>query len=120
MNSTTPTTAMIAVAIGSALLLGCQSPAGAKAAKSGPRLPVIYNLDLSQFYVGTFGPVVPETIDTFVDAHAGSMHVASDQPRATSGAVSRARSELVTGPGHVAASRPSRSSTTVVGRPLTA
>jgi hypothetical protein len=70
VNSTTPTTAMIAVAIGSALLLGCQSPAGAKAAKSGPRLPVIYNLDLSQFYVGTFGPVVPETIDTFVDAHA--------------------------------------------------
>ena len=59
-------------------------------------------------------------VDAFVDAHAGSMHVASDQPRATSGAVSRARSELVTGPGHVAASRPSRSSTTVVGRPLTA
>ena len=31
---------------------------------------VIYNLDCSEFFVGTFGPVLPETIDTFVDAHA--------------------------------------------------
>jgi hypothetical protein len=33
-------------------------------------VPVIYNLDLSEFFVGTFGPIVPETIDAFVDAHA--------------------------------------------------
>ena len=33
---------------------------------------VIYNLDCSEFYVGTFGPVVPETIDKFVDEHAAA------------------------------------------------
>ena len=31
---------------------------------------VIYNLDCSEFFVGTFGPIVPETIDKFVDTHA--------------------------------------------------
>ena len=31
---------------------------------------VIYNLDCSEFFVGTFGPIVPETIDAFVDGHA--------------------------------------------------
>lgn len=35
-----------------------------------PRGRVIYNLDCSEFFVGTFGPAVPETIDQFVDAHA--------------------------------------------------
>ncbi|MBI3922148.1 MAG: hypothetical protein HY318_12075, partial [Armatimonadetes bacterium] len=35
-----------------------------------PRGRVIYNLDCSEFYVGTFGPIAPETIDKFVDAHA--------------------------------------------------
>ena len=30
---------------------------------------VIYNLDCSEFFVGTFGPIVPETIDSFVDTH---------------------------------------------------
>ena len=33
---------------------------------------VIYNLDRSGFFVGTFGPVVPETIDKFVDAHSAA------------------------------------------------
>lgn len=33
---------------------------------------VIYNLDCSEFFVGTFGSVVPETIDAFVDAHAAA------------------------------------------------
>jgi len=36
----------------------------------GQRGRVIYNLDCSEFFVGTFGPVVPETIDTFVDGLA--------------------------------------------------
>ena len=31
---------------------------------------VIYNLDCTQFFMGTFGPIVPETIDKFVDTHA--------------------------------------------------
>ena len=38
--------------------------------ESVPRGRVIYNLDCSEFFVGTFGPIVPETIDKFVDAHA--------------------------------------------------
>ena len=33
---------------------------------------VIYNLDCTEFFVGTFGPVVPETIDKFVDDHAAT------------------------------------------------
>ncbi len=33
---------------------------------------VIYNLDCSEFFVGTFGDPVPETIDAFVDAHAAA------------------------------------------------
>ncbi|MGA7307087.1 MAG: hypothetical protein WBW88_19640 [Rhodothermales bacterium] len=35
-----------------------------------PRRRVIYNLDSSEFYVGTFGPVEPRTIARFVDEHA--------------------------------------------------
>ena len=31
---------------------------------------VIYNLDCTEFFVGTFGPNVPETIEKFVDDHA--------------------------------------------------
>ena len=38
--------------------------------KSEPRVPVIYNLDCSEFFIGKFGPVAPETIDKFVDDHA--------------------------------------------------
>ena len=38
--------------------------------ESVPRGRVIYNLDCSEFFVGTFGPIVPETIDKWVDAHA--------------------------------------------------
>ena len=41
-------------------------------ATSAPRGRVIYNLDCSEFFVGTFGPPVPETIDAFVDAHAAA------------------------------------------------
>lgn len=33
---------------------------------------VIYNLDCSEYFVGTFGGVVPETIDKFVDDHAAA------------------------------------------------
>ncbi len=35
----------------------------------GPKLQVIYNLDETEYFVGTFGPVVPETINKFVDEH---------------------------------------------------
>ena len=31
---------------------------------------VIYNLDCSEYFIGSFGAVVPETIDAFVDDHA--------------------------------------------------
>ena len=31
---------------------------------------VIYNQDYSEFFVGTFGPIVPETIDAYVDSLA--------------------------------------------------
>jgi hypothetical protein len=31
---------------------------------------VIYNLDCSEYFVSTFGPIVPETIDGIVDDHA--------------------------------------------------
>jgi len=55
------------------LLLGTvtawPSPADAPGARRGR---VIYNLDCSEFFVGTFGPPVPETIDAFVDAHAAA------------------------------------------------
>ncbi len=42
---------------------------------------VIYNLDRSEFFVGTFGPVVPETIDKWVDAHAAAhlRHIGGSQ-----------------------------------------
>lgn len=33
---------------------------------------VIYNLDCTEFFVGTFGPIVPKTIDKFVDEHAAA------------------------------------------------
>ena len=55
-------------------------PAGAKAIQGRAetemsqagvsRGRVIYNLDCSEYFVGTFGAVVPETIDAFVDDHA--------------------------------------------------
>ena len=63
-------TAIIAMTISVGLPFGCQGQVVAKTNEAGPRVPVIYNLDLSEFFVGTFGPVVPETIDKFVDAHA--------------------------------------------------
>ena len=31
---------------------------------------VIYNLDGTEFFVGTFGPIVPETLDSWADYHA--------------------------------------------------
>jgi hypothetical protein len=37
-----------------------------------PPAHVFYNLDCTEFFVGTFGPVVPGTIDKFVDAHAAA------------------------------------------------
>lgn len=45
---------------------------GAQGAEGATRNRVIYNLDCSEFFVGTFGPPVPETIDAFVEAHAAA------------------------------------------------
>ena len=56
------------------VILFLVSAAGSRAAEEenaadqGGR--VIYNLDCNEFFVGTFGPVVPETIDQWVDHHA--------------------------------------------------
>ena len=52
-----------------------QKPIGEKGAaergkEDAARGRVIYNLDCSEFFVGTFGPIVPQTIDKFVDGHA--------------------------------------------------
>lgn len=41
------------------MLCGCRSPALSGKAKAVSRPPVIYNLDCSEFFVGTFGPVAP-------------------------------------------------------------
>ena len=42
------------------------------AADPGPPARVFYNLDCSEFFVGTFGPPNPTTIELFVDAHAAA------------------------------------------------
>ena len=39
-------------------------------AGDNPRTRVIYNLDCTEFFMGTFGPIMPETIDKWVDHHA--------------------------------------------------
>jgi hypothetical protein len=54
------------------LLLVASGSRLAASAASEPRLPVIYNLDCSELFMGKFGGAVPETIDTFVDDHAAA------------------------------------------------
>lgn len=69
----------LSVLIGSFLLAHCYPSLGGETdvkktkkalqtAQSKHR--VIYNLDCTEFFVGSFGPVVPKTIDKFVDDHA--------------------------------------------------
>ena len=52
------------------------APGEAVAADSGggeeKRGQVIYNLDCTQYFMGSFGPIVPETIDKFVEEHAAA------------------------------------------------
>ncbi len=61
------------VALAALLILSVTDNARAETSeKTGPPIRVIYNLDCSEFFVGTFGPVVPETIDKWVDAHAAA------------------------------------------------
>ncbi len=62
-----------ALSIVGCMMLGAATPLAfaADSAGTGPGR-VIYNLDCSEFFVGTFGPPVAETIDTFVDAHAAA------------------------------------------------
>jgi len=55
-----------------ALLPPMAAQSSAADTTSIPRGCVLYNLDCSEFFVGTFGPVVPETIDKFVDDHAAA------------------------------------------------
>lgn len=54
------------------LLLSISLLPGITAAASAdtPHGRVIYNLDCSEFFIGTFGEPTAETIDTFVDTHA--------------------------------------------------
>ena len=56
------------------VILSLVSAADLRAAEKGNRADqagrVIYNLDCNEYFVGTFGPVVPETIDKWVDHHA--------------------------------------------------
>ena len=55
-------------------IIFCISGAGVAQSNAGDgsRGRVIYNLDCTEFFVGTFGGIVPETIDTFVDAHVSA------------------------------------------------
>jgi len=46
--------------------------AGTKNSRDEDRGRVIYNLDPTEFFVGTFGPVEEATIDKFVEAHAAA------------------------------------------------
>ena len=45
---------------------------GQAVAADGDGGHMIYNLDCTEFFMGSFGPPVPETIDKFVDAHAAA------------------------------------------------
>ena len=49
--------------------VSCGTPSGPNAAVTAAA-PVIYNLDSSEFFVGTFGPVEAATIDSFAAEHA--------------------------------------------------
>jgi hypothetical protein len=52
------------------LLVTAGACLAAAATKGEPRVPVIYNLDCSEMFMGKFGPPLPETLDKFVDDHA--------------------------------------------------
>ena len=39
--------------------------------KKGQRVPVIFNQDESEFFVGTFGPIAPKTLDAYVESLSG-------------------------------------------------
>lgn len=64
----------IGLLVGTVVIDAALSQEGAQAAETKAdneqRRRVFYNLDCSEFFVGTFGPIVPETIDNFVDSHA--------------------------------------------------
>lgn len=71
----------LAILAGFLFLAFCDlAAAEEKAAKTVKKTPgiadsdhrVIYNLDCTEFFVGSFGPVVPETIDQWVDEHAAA------------------------------------------------
>ncbi len=64
---------MLMVAVVSvAMMTSCTKEAEADqtSGDAARRGRVIYNLDCSEFFVGTFGPLKPETLDKWVDAHA--------------------------------------------------
>ena len=65
---TIPTRTVVSASIILAVLLTANAAPPARVSPS--KRPVIYNLDCSEFFVGTFGPVKPETIDKFVEEHA--------------------------------------------------
>lgn len=66
----------VSTTVGGIVLALVSSVKAVEAAENGKddvaRGRVIYNLDASEFFFGTFGPAVPETIDKFVDTHAAA------------------------------------------------
>ena len=61
---------LLATVVMLTMLVSCAGEAAAMTDDAARPGRVIYNLDCTQFFVGSFGPVVPETIDKFVDTHA--------------------------------------------------
>ncbi len=52
------------------LYLAISFPTLVSAAEGANKVRVLFNLDCTEYFVGSFGPVVPETIDSYVDKHA--------------------------------------------------
>lgn len=53
-----------------ALTASALAPLTASAAPKPGKHRVMFNLDCTEYFVGSFGPVVPATIDSYVDKHA--------------------------------------------------
>ena len=70
INLGTPRGRVVVVLL--AMLASCAGEATALGNDVARPGRVIYNLDCTQLFVGSFGPVVPETIDKFVDEHAAT------------------------------------------------
>ena len=56
----------------SLVAMGCHAATAQSRASDDERGRVIYNLDCTEYFMGTFGPNEPETIDKFVEDHAAA------------------------------------------------